>query len=596
MTPFALINFFFALSIILLSHLDWSLFDSIGLAELSGVVNDPVGHGPDSGIDATAPPDWPFLASMLAVFIFYFSRFSEWTSSADPILKSHPTRFYTTRNKYVAGASFYGLIMVAFFAVSYQFPEYFLSLASQFEVATAGPSSNATEDLLAFFLAFFLVIWPKIPSADDSIRSMLHTNARIPLEADSIVSRVLFSRDTRVRVDPRTVDRVLGTEPSPMFLKRTDFENSPEIGQDFNATVAWAGYILMELNDLRGDPRYLDALKKQEAELNEANNEFAVLTEMAASRPFADSPDERKTLLRAANELLKRIHYILVFSVLLSEGSNGSNPKVFLRFGIVLKEEDHWIRPDKNVITSVALALFIGVFLPLVVFTAYTFISGSGVREDSRLAIWIPGNWPEAAAFAVEGALIHLTGVVAGIMVIRSAMLASISSYAADSIRSDARGVSLAVQQEPSGHMYSYFMAFCIAFSFCIYLVALGGFQDIGNMVRFSWPWAFVPGVTASFTAANLVYISDGDGRTGLWRRVAVQAAITGLVALIVSFVVVLDPGMLMPAPDAMPFLIYCFGAAAIIGGVAGFSILVLFRRLRDVTEARALQIAPGAA
>lgn len=601
MIPFAIISVFFATTIIVFSYLDLPMLGAIGLDQISPVVTAPGTASPNANIDVPKlPMNVPLIVSAIAIFFFYYTRFSEWTPSSAPLLRSHETRFYTTRYKYLLGATLYGLLMVVFFVLSSQFPEHFFAAAAEFGISdTGGGLDRSPPELLAYFLAFFLVIWPKISPIDDPIRKSIHTNSGIPLQADTLVKRLLDVRRVKFQVSPNVVDKALLSEQKAQLLKRPDFDRNQDIGADFNATMARAGYLLAELDSKESETRYAKALKQQEAEHKDVGSVYDSLVELAISDPFTNTPESRKKLLKDANALLGRIYYIVVFSVLLAEGSNGSEPRVFRKFGFELSDTDHWIQIDKNAVTWIAVLLFLGILVPLCVFFAYTHASGAVIPPSSRLATFIPTSWGEAAKWSGFGTLMHVAGAVVGVAVIRSLVLEKLSDVTTTRPGQQLKAVGdsqpdLFGQMGHAAYMFHYLIAFFTAFSMAVYVIAFIDIFDPRQMTEVSWPWAFLPGVTGAFTAFNLMYIVTQPGPDGIAWRILFQATATGVAALALSFVLVLDKEQVFADPVAHPFIAYCGIAAFFIGALVAYVVLWRYR-IRRLAYMQEYALSPNA-
>jgi hypothetical protein len=562
-----------ATTLIVVASIDLPIAQQIGLDQLSSFLSDPTQlPNQDTPIDATGfSITVPIFVSAVAVFVFYYIRFGVWPAGGDERLKFRATRFYTTGVRYALFATLYAGGMSIFFLFSSQFPDYFAALVG---VLGAGGKVEPGPELLAYSLAFFLVVWPNIPVIDDSIRRILQENAGIPFEADSLVTNLASQSRDMFSPDPDTVEQVLGWEKVTAVLAPEHFEATMS-GDQLEPMLARMGYLIAKLREIAGEKRYSRALKPQEVELHNIESGFDSIIELLKSAPGESGAPLRQRLLKDARSYLRKSYDLVVCSVLTVEGSPSAREAAFKQFGFTIARDPLPI--DLNIVIKLLAFAFLGVVVPTIlifIFLASTKNLQAGVGEQSQTMVeqYIPKSYIEAIWWSGFGAAMHILAAIIGVFVVRSVVLEH--KMASHNRESD----QVRDTDVDTGNVVYYTAAGVIGFSLNVLLLGMLDTIEPESIVRDSWMWAIVPGVTAWFVAYNMSRLIRSYRTININRRSMVHGIGTCVFALIVGFLSVLGNNLFYPSPRGLIFTMFAGFAALLVGFIVSKSVLEWYK------------------
>jgi hypothetical protein len=563
------VSFLLALALIIMSNTDLPLAQDMGLSQISPALSE----GPDANtrIDTKGfTVSFASLVSILAVFIFYYARFATWPTGGDERLKTRPTRFYTTGVRYGIFAVMYAMGMVLFFFFANQFPDYFSAL-----VAAMGAGGNLQSgqlpqaELLAYTLAFFLVVWPNIPVIDDSIRRILQENAGIPFEADSLVNSFLSTSGAAFTPDSEIVDQVLSWNNVKKYLSPGDFEVTAT-GDSLEFNLARIGYVIATLQRLAGQKSYSRALKSQDADYQQIVNGFDSILELALSASGDVGTTIHRKLIKDAKALLRKAYDLVVCSVLTVEGSPAARRQGFRKFGFELSVRDP-LPVDANIIIKLLGLAFLSVCIPTILI--FVFLASTETSQSPLVDRYIPKGYPEALWWSAFGATMHIVAAVIGVFVVRSAVLEERAAWNAE--QPNQRPTA----EIDASHVVHYTTAAILGFSVNVILLGLFDIFQPQSVVRGSWMWAIVPGVTSWFVAYNLAHLVSVRGKLRIGLRSVAHGLGTAGFAVVVGFLAVLGEGSRYPSPRGLWFMAFAGASAFFVGYIVSKTVLEWYRR-----------------
>ncbi len=550
---------------------------------------------------------WIFLGAVL-VFVFYYVRFSQWSTRPPLHMGEKPPRHFTSGMRYSCYASLYSLFFVAVYLFLVRFPELinsfsFSGASSPFDFQ---PLANSPDLVVPYAVIFMTVVWPQVPLFRESeLRGEMQRLAYIPSEALSMAKRLennprLFSPDVELA-------KVVVAESGKGLIHLEDFSVAPPTVRGYFARCLYLLQVIKNLPHERSFmavlSRYEDEIAEIERSVSKLQNRLATLRDdyLGASRrlqraaaatpahPETDEPDsdvvwkemnlaalgsDGRLLTRDAENLkgeiaalLKVILQVVVCTVLAVEKFPHERALLFRRFGLSLSRSvgGQFTQHDWVV---VAACLFIAIGVPTL---AYWLIVEEALGMTGSLTVPIaPTNVWEALYWALCGAGMHLIAALVGIGAKRS-----LDSHRIDT----AKGFA-----PERGHRWpaDYFYAAALAFSINIFALSALSVAQSGSiaLLRFSWSWAFPPAITGAAVAWHLDSLELGRAKrvaTGLG-----QGVLTMLVAALVTFGVSEDMRLL--DHEKWIFLAYAAGTNFCIGAMIGYMVPMRHDRLRRQT------------
>jgi len=497
------------------------------------------------------------------------------------------------------------------------------------------PPDRLTTDattLLAFFLSLATVFFPGT-MVEDRLRSQFQNWAGIPNEATTMARRLLGAfqgrvpssdpefdplRRERVRFQPRSqlVAQALRLREAKGVLHRRHFE--PSHVNTIGGVLAHVGYLLAALENERGDRAYGAALDELAADMEDVDTGYRTLlgygrvqaskaqpddhaaadaepaSDDAAPDPDAPKPadplvpaetgeTDQPEMVERAEGLLEQACRLLVYAVFLARGSNAERRRDLLRMGFELPER---VRPEipKNLFVVAFLGFMVGLVIPTLFYFSYPAIfptpDAASAASGTKLNIFLPQQLDPAGVFSWSfwGGLMHLIGVVAGVLFVRFLEW----QYT----EGGPRGASPSF--DVSEHYFDILLAGVLAAAVNVLLFWALDQTTPQTVVRDSWYWALPPFVTGGMVAFACSRMLTAPPVRTWWPWIGLQAALTGLATTAVAAVVITEiAATTYPPAETIPFIAYCGISGLLLGCVAAFTVIWWYdMRLRPAEAA----------